>query len=141
MGEVWRLIYSLPVYLASSEGRIMRVPYISVMPNGGIRQYGGEPHFGVWSKEAGRFLLIYKGVTYKVHRLVCEAFHGPAPSDTPNCLHIDENAANNRSSNLKWGTQKENLNAKGFLAYCSERRGEDHPKVRALKMMEKDNED
>ena len=45
----------------------------------------------------------------KVHRMVCEAFHGPAPAGKPYVLHIDENAHNNRPENLKWGTQKENL--------------------------------
>jgi hypothetical protein len=33
-------------------------------------------------------------------------------------MRFDETAAKNRSSNLRWGTQKENLSADGFLAYC-----------------------
>jgi hypothetical protein len=41
MGEVWRIIPSLPEYLASSEGRIMRVPFVGEMPQGAPRQYGG----------------------------------------------------------------------------------------------------
>lgn len=46
----------------------------------------------------------------KVHQLVCEAFHGPKPFDGAVVIHLDENALNNRPENLKWGTQKENLN-------------------------------
>ena len=78
---------------------------------------GGEPTFGVWNKHDGRFTTTYKGKTYKVARLICEAFHGPAPEDRPVCMHLDENAANNRADNLAWGTQKENLNAPAVKAY------------------------
>lgn len=116
-GEIWRTVPSKPEFLVSSEGRFMVAPYRGEMPNGGERPYGGEPRFGVWNKQDGRFITVYKGKTYKVHRLVCEAFHGPPPNDASVCMHIDENAANNRPDNLKWGTQKENLNAEGFREY------------------------
>ena len=123
MGEVWREVPSIPQLLASSEGRVMVRPHRGDMPNGGKRPYGGQPHFGVWNKQDGRFIIIYKGKSYKVHRLVCEAFHGPRP-DPDNSensrivvMHLDENAANNRASNLAWGTQKQNLNAEGFKTF------------------------
>jgi hypothetical protein len=103
--------------MASSEGRIMVAPYVADMPHGGERQYGGEPHFGVWAKDSGRFITTHKGKTYKVARMVCEAFHGAAPADAPYCLHLEENSANNRPDNLAWGTQKENLNHPAFRAY------------------------
>lgn len=54
----------------------------------------------------------------KVHQLVCEAFHGPKPFSRAVVIHKDENSLNNKPSNLTWGTQKENLNCPGFLAYC-----------------------
>jgi len=99
----------------------MVAPYTAEMPHGGFRQYGGQPHFGVWNKQDGRFIVVYKGRTYKVHRLVCEAFHGVQPEGLPVVMHIDENAANNRADNLKWGTQKENLNAPVFVDYLKDR--------------------
>jgi hypothetical protein len=34
------------------------------------------------------------------------------------CMHLDENSRNNKPENLAWGTQKENLNAPGFIDYC-----------------------
>lgn len=43
-----------------------------------------------------------------VHRLVCEAFHGPAPEGKPLVLHWDDNPANNVASNLRWGDAAEN---------------------------------
>lgn len=122
IGEVWKEVPSVPALMASSEGRIMVKPYSAPMPHGGVRQYGGEPRFGVWSKQDERFITVYKGKCYKVHRLVCEAFHGSPPTLNGRgavCMHVDENAANNRADNLKWGTQKENLNAPGFVDYRS----------------------
>lgn len=94
----------------------MVTPYWGEMPHGGFRAYGGQPHFGVWSKMDERFIIVHKGKSYKVAQLVCEAFNGPRP-DGMVCIHIDENPANNRSSNLKWGTQKENLNMPAHRVY------------------------
>jgi HNH endonuclease len=67
---------------------------------------------------------------HKVHRLVAEAFLGPPPFDGAVVMHIDENAANNRPSNLRWGSQKENLNAAGFIEYCKSRTGVNSPIVK-----------
>lgn len=99
----------------------MVAPYLAEMPHGGKRAYGGQPHFGVWSKTDARFIVVYKGKCYKVHQLVCEAFNGPRPFPGAVVMHLDENAANNRSANLSWGTQKENLNADGFREYLKDR--------------------
>jgi HNH endonuclease len=120
----------VPGILVSSEGRVMYTPHREPMPHGGARPYGGQPTFGVWNKADGRFIVVVRGVTYRIHRLVAEAFHGPAPFDGAVVMHIDENAANNRPTNLRWGTQKENLNAEGFLAYCRTRVGENSPTIK-----------
>ena len=131
-GEVWRSVPSVPEILVSSEGRMMIAPYWGTMPHGGDRPYGGQPHFGVWNKQDGRFITVYKGKTYKIARLVCEAFKGPAPKGSV-CMHLDENSANNKPVNLDWGTQKENLNADGFLVYREASTGKDSPVVKAAK--------
>lgn len=117
IGEVWRSVPSAPWFMVSSDGRIMTTPYWGDMPNGSKRAYGGNPHFGVWNKQDSRFIIIHKGKTYKVARLICEAFHGEAPEPDLVCMHLDENSANNRADNLGWGTQKDNLNATGFKLY------------------------
>jgi len=124
--EKWKLIPSLPSHLASSDGRVMALPTTKPMPSGGVRHYGGEPSRGVLSE--GRYGFAYNGKNYRVHRLICEAFNGPAPHDDAVVMHIDENATNNRADNLQWGTQAENMRAPGFLAYCR-RRGKAAPKI------------
>jgi hypothetical protein len=129
-GEIWRDVPSVPGILVSSEGRIMYAPHREPMPYGGERSYGGQPTFGVWNKQDGRFIIVIRGTTYKIHQLIAEAFHGPAPFDGAIVMHIDENAVNNRPSNLKWGTQKENMNAEGYLSYCRGRIGENSPTIK-----------
>jgi len=44
----------------------------------------------------------------RVHVLVCEAFHGPAPSPRHEVLHKDNDRTNNTPGNLRWGTHQEN---------------------------------
>lgn len=134
IGEVWKVVPSAPQFLVSSEGRIMVAPYLANTPNGGERQYGGEPYFGVWNKQDARFIIVNKGRTYKVASLICEAFNGTKPSPKSVCMHLDENAANNRPSNLAWGTQKENLNAPGFIAYCKARTGDNSPHIKGKRL-------
>lgn len=114
---------SLPGVLASDEGRILLPPRYAPLPNGGYRLYTPEPIEGVVTSAAKGAAHTYRGVSakyfgnIKVHRAVCEAFHGPAPFDGAVVIHLDENAHNNRPENLKWGTQKENLNMPKIKAY------------------------
>jgi len=127
--EVWRVVPSTEGVLASNFGRIMRVPHVGEMPGGGARHYETKPNSGVIKRSKVGAQHSYKAVWYrnignlKVHRLVCEAFHGPMPFENAVVLHINEDAHDNRSTNLLWGTQKENLNAPGFVNYCKSRKG------------------
>ena len=107
----------------------MVAPRSGGLPNGGQRQYGGTPTRGQW--DGKRFIYVHKGRSHKVARIVCEAFSGPPPFDRAVCMHLDENSRNNKPENLKWGTQKENLNAPGFLTYCKSRLGDNSPTRKA----------
>lgn len=131
--ETWRVIPSLANVngQASSYGRIRVGPYYRPMPNGGERSYVTSPTFG--QLRGDRFYVMIQRKNFKISRLVCEAFHGPPRVGANYCLHKDENARNNKPSNLKWGTQKENLNAPGFLSYCRSRTGDQSPFVKGRK--------
>lgn len=93
------------------------------MPHGGIREYISKPTYGVVTRASKTARHSYRGIynkfygNMKVHRLVCEAFHGPPPFDGAVVIHLDEDAHNNKPENLKWGTQKENLNMPKFKEY------------------------
>lgn len=107
-------------------------PHWQPTPRGnGIRPFGGTPTTGQW--DGSRFIYCFRGRTYKVARLICEAFNGPPAEDKNVCMHIDENSRNNKPENLAWGTQKENLNAPGFVDYCKGRVGENSPVVKGRK--------
>lgn len=137
MLEFWKPVPGYPGVQASSLGRIL-LPSSYGSGRNVNKVYKSKPVYGYWaqtSKNAGRMTIMNKkwlGGTVKVARLVCLAFHGEPPPDKPNVLHIDEDSRNNRSSNLKWGTQLENLNAPGFLAYCRGRVGDNSPTSKAL---------
>lgn len=136
---IWRTIPSLPGYLASSDGHVMRIPYLAPMPHDrGWRVYGGEPTKGVTHpKNFNRPTIRFSGRNYRVSILICEAFHGPKPFPKAVAMHIDDDQTNNRRENLKWGTQKENLNTPKFIAYCKSRTGENSSgaKGRAAKII------
>lgn len=44
-----------------------------------------------------------------VHRIVCEAFNGPAPYGKEFVNHIDGNKRNNDACNLEWCSREENM--------------------------------
>ncbi len=136
MKEIWRLIPSLPEYIASSKGNVMRLPYTGQMPHGGERQYGGEVVAGVThNQNQMRPTLRFRRKNYRVSRLVCEAFHGRAPSAKAVVMHLNDDATDNRPQNLKWGTQKENLNALSFINYCKSITGEMNPLIKGRKKL------
>ena len=145
--EVWKPVPSEPGVLASSWGRVVLPPRYAPLPNGGFRAYMPEPRYGQVSKAskdaAHEFRLIMvrrdeaaaRQAPRKVHQLVCEAFHGPKPFPEAVVLHLDEDAHNNRPENLRWGTQKENLNMPRFREYCRSRVGAASPTVKGRRKL------
>jgi hypothetical protein len=133
--EVWRDIPSVPQMEASSFGRVRLKPYTT---RAGRHYANPKPRWGTEQKSAPgregipkRRIIYIVGLkkTFNVARLVCEAFHGPQPVDKPLALHLDENPSNNRPGNLRWGTQKENLNMPEAVAYFHGRTGDRSPRT------------
>ena len=124
MAEIWKPVPGYANTIASSEGRVVFPPKVAPLRNGGFRHYVTRPIYGVVRRAKKGASHCYRGSFHadfgnvKIHQLVCAAFHGPKPFDKAVVIHLDENGLNNRPGNLKWGTQKENLNAPGFIAYC-----------------------
>lgn len=61
----------------------------------------GTPHDGYR-------IVRYNGEFHRVHRLICETFCGKAPANKPFVDHINRIKSDNRASNLRWVSPKEN---------------------------------
>lgn len=90
----WRDIPTCPGLQASNDGQIRRGQFVY---RGVLDSYG----YVVVKLPRPRRMA-------KVHRLVCEAFHGPAPAEKPLALHRDGVRSNNVPDNLKWGNDLDN---------------------------------
>lgn len=100
----WRPCPRFPEYAVSEFGEVKRVvlglrgrpirPLTVQITNQGYELVNLAP-----SRERKRSVTI--------HRLVCEAWHGPPPPGTE-VDHIDRDRRNNHYSNLRWATRSEN---------------------------------
>ncbi len=88
----WRGIPSFPAYEASNDGRVRRVD-------------GYE--LSVFHRDDGYKVVSLHSRPRYVHRLVCEAFHGPAAGGQV-AAHLDGNRGHNVPANLAWVTPTEN---------------------------------
>jgi len=97
--ETWKLV---PGYDGKYE----------VSDQGQIRSYQRRPEGRILrpGRMPGGHLSVALGRKNSqcVHKLVLLAFVGAAP-DRHECLHINGDPADNRLSNLRWGTRSENM--------------------------------
>lgn len=114
--EEWREVPSRPGILASSLGRVHRVS------DEGLARQGARsaPTYGTLVRQRvgqnGEYVkrvVQWRGFgLLLVSRLVCEAYHGPAPFDGAVVMHLNDDSLDNRPGNLKWATQWENLSTR-----------------------------
>ena len=112
MDEVWRDIPGyVGLYQISDLGRVRSLCWVSpAYILSGVRIPKKIRRQGVGY--AGRLgvALCREGAVHRwqVHRLVLTAHVGPCPEGME-CLHGDGDHTNNKLSNLRWGTRKENM--------------------------------
>ena len=93
-GEVWKPMKDLNVQV-SSLGRFRDTYGVVKTPS---------------PRKSGYVEVKINKKTLKMHRLVCEAFHGPSPSKEEIFVdHIDGNPSNNKASNLRWVSAARNI--------------------------------
>lgn len=142
MDEYWMPVPSIDGMYASSLGRIKLPERVVAMPRGGVCIRRTSPTYGSKTRSTATARHVYMGVysrvhgNLKVHRVVCEAFHGKMPDERSVVIHIDEDATNNRPENLRWGTQRENLSSPKFIEYCKSRTGDASPVVKHRNKLE-----
>lgn len=120
--ENWKEVPSNPLLEASSLGRVRSKPYETPMPQGrGFKINQLSPTLGITvtiGKNYKRKQIVFRRKTYRVAKLVCEAFLGECPSNKE-ISHKDENSLNNCVDNLEYVTHKENCNQPNIQAYQS----------------------
>jgi len=102
----WRQIAQFPDYMVSSDGQIMRFK-----PDARGHRVSGKPLVQAASKSGYLSVSLCNRGSKKnvrVNRVVCEAFHGPAPSALHHAAHSDGNRQNNCAGNLRWADPTEN---------------------------------
>jgi len=50
-------------------------------------------------------------------------------------MHLNDDQTDNRPENLKWGTQRENLNTPSFISYCRSRTGGNNPFIKGRRAL------
>lgn len=96
-GSIWSCWESEPIIVPGESGLRGRRYKIGTT----WRPLVGSPHKG------GYRMLVHRGRGVCVHRVVLEAFVGPAPEGMEAC-HNDGDPANNALSNLRWDTHAAN---------------------------------
>lgn len=100
MNEIWKDIVGYEgLYQVSNLGNVKSLNY---------RGTGKEKVISLTNK-AGYYLVSLKRTLYRVHRLVALAFI-PNPENKPFVDHINGIRSDNRVENLRWCTNKENIN-------------------------------
>lgn len=128
MGENWREVSGYPgLYEVSDKGRVRSVERTVTRSNG--RTHRVRSKILAQSdlpKGHRKITLRREGTprTHLVHRLVLEAFVGPAPIGTQ-CRHLNDIPSDNSLANLAWGLSSENQldavkNGKHYLASLTE---------------------
>jgi hypothetical protein len=103
--EVWKAVVGFSDYEVSSQGRVRRS---RPDRHGRMSRAPLTPALGNHGYHVVSLHKDARQVVRMVHRIVCEAFHGPAPSPVHQAAHGDGVRTNNLAANLRWATPAEN---------------------------------
>jgi len=105
-GEEWRNVANWPDYHVSSHGRMRRAVMTSLMDSGARMEKQYSYRVG------GRYVAVNltrdkKKSQVMIHHLVCQTFHGPAPTEEHVVWFHDGDSLNSHADNLSWLTHAE----------------------------------
>ncbi len=111
MTDVWRpVVGAVGFYEVSDQGQIRSIDRVIRAGSGKVRRHKGRSISP--SPVPSGYLIVTLSLGERresgwLHRLVAKAFLGPCPQDLE-VRHRDGNPANNRLTNLVYGTRSEN---------------------------------
>lgn len=131
--EEWRPVPYQPfdsAYEVSSLGRVRRT-----LPHTNMRWQEPNRIMAPQTRGGGyqfvRMTISNAGKTATVHKMVALAFLGPPPFPNAVVRHLDDVPAHNVVTNLRWGSQKENIADTLVTGHAAIRRvGERHFRAR-----------
>ena len=109
MSPIWKPVTGFDRYEVSNEGQVRNKATGKILAT--CTKYNGYLCVRLYTEPG-----VSRQV--RVHRLVLEAFVGPATVDTPICRHLDNDPANNNLDNLTWGTHYENWQDRQKAGTC-----------------------
>lgn len=116
---IWRAHPMYDAYELSSDGRIRSVDRVVLVRGAEYHNHTEflRPVKGREIKQSFtgngylrcRVSVDGKNIDVRIHRLVCEAFHGLPTPEAPDVRHLNGIKTDNRAENLCWGTKSENM--------------------------------